>query len=265
MGYTALLVSLVACGTSSCELNTSRRRTLCRRMIRPTMTQVADVPSEGSTDATDTSDGGDADTGDDTTSSSDTDSPTDTDTDTDTETETETETDDGTGQEDSGTDTDEHGKSTRLASRVPRTTFAKTTIASTLPIAGIWSRTEAIACSIDGEFDHDNDTYKIDVAAGCERQWTSRLSMQRATSSCRYSDGGSDRSAEHRVRCQVYTPDANETVFVSVSHTYRWVTATAFSRRSVHKGLVGFPWPIEDDWLRASWPTSIRPTPVTPR
>ena len=80
---------------------------------------------------------------------------------------------------------------------------------------------EAIACSLDGEFNHDNDTFKVDVAAGCEvRVDLAFVHAEGDLELACYSDGG-ERSVgnsmtESDIETVSYTPEADETVFMSV-------------------------------------------------
>ena len=80
---------------------------------------------------------------------------------------------------------------------------------------------EAISCSLDGQYNHDNDIYQIQVGAGCELNVA--LTFVHAEGDLElmcYADEGDtiagQSTTESDVESVTYVPEADETVYMSV-------------------------------------------------
>ena len=212
--YVLCVVALVAC--SSTEATDGSENTSTDTTEENQGGETTDTP-----DDTDTT--GDTDTSDDTDTTDDTDTPDDTDTTDDTDTPDDTDTTDDTDTSDDTDTTDNTDTTDSEGFTCPEDDDLEdndTNATATVTTPG--SSWNAIACSIDGEYDHDNDVFVVNVAAGCtlyaevlfaNADGDLDMALTDATSGDLVGTGGQSEDDNEEM---TYTPTESTDVYISI-------------------------------------------------
>ena len=168
--YVLCVVALVAC--SSTEATDGNENASTENTEENQGTDNTDTPDDtDTTDNTDTPDDTDTtdntDTPDDTDTTDNTDTPDDTDTTDNTDTPDDTDTTDNTDTPDDTGTTDDTSTGSEGFTCPEDDNLEDNDTNATATVTTPGSSWNAIACSIDGEFDHDNDVFVVSVDAGC--------------------------------------------------------------------------------------------------